>query len=429
MRGLVWFRNDLRLQDNETLHRAAQQCDELLCVYCIDPREFEKTPYGFTKTGPFRIQFLLETLEQLKASLQAVGGELLVYVDTPENIIPKLLAGHRIDRLYFQHQAGTEEAETAGQISRYCKANNVQVHITQGASLYHIDDIPFKLEKLPNIFTDFRKATEKNSTVRPVFPAPQLLKPIKVDGANKILRAAALGYNIPEPDPRAAIRFNGGEIAAMQRLQHYFWETQSLKAYKVTRNGLLGADYSSKFSPWLALGCISPRTIYWEVQRFEQEVVANSSTYWLVFELLWRDYFYFVGLKYGKRLLQKGGIKQQPQNWSTDKSEFEKWRTGNTGNAFVDANMRELLHTGFMSNRGRQNVASYLVKDLNIDWRMGAAWFEHCLVDYDVANNYGNWNYIAGIGNDPRENRYFNTQTQAAKYDPRGEYVRHWLND
>lgn len=427
MRGLVWFRNDLRLHDNEALYHGAQQCDELLCVYCIDPREFGETPNGFTKTGPFRIQFLLETLEQLKVSLQAVGGELLVCIDTPENIIPQLLAGHRIERLYFQHQAGTEEAETAAQITQYCEVNEVQVYITQGASLFHIDDIPFKLEKLPNIFTEFRKATEKHSTVRPVFPAPQLLKPIKVDGANEIPSAAALGYTIPQPDPRAAIHFKGGETAAMQRLQHYFWETQSLKEYKETRNGMLGADYSSKFSPWLALGCISPRTIYWEVQRFEQEVVANSSTYWLVFELLWRDYFYFVALKYGNRLFQKGGIKQQPQNWSTDKADFEKWRTGNMGNAFVDANMRELLHTGFMSNRGRQNVASYLVKDLNIDWRMGAAWFEHCLIDYDVASNYGNWNYIAGIGNDPRENRYFNTQTQAAKYDPKGEYVRHWL--
>lgn len=429
MRGLVWFRNDLRLHDNEALHLATQQCDELLCVYFIDPRELAETQYGFTKTGPYRLHFLLETLHQLNASLQAIGGELAVQVSAPEIMLPQLLAEYQINHLYFQHQAGTEEADAANAITQYCADNDVDVTITHGATLFHIDDIPLTLDKLPNIFTEFRKATEKNSKVRPVSPAPQAIKPIKTTDSGNIPTISQLGFTLPATDPRAAIHFKGGEAAALRRLQHYFWDTQALIEYKETRNGMLGADYSSKFSPWLALGCISPRTIYWEVQRFEKEVVANSSTYWLVFELLWRDYFHFVALKYGKHLFQKGGIKQQAQNWSTNQAAFEKWRTGNTGNAFIDANMRELLHTGFMSNRGRQNVASYLVKDLQIDWRMGAAWFEHCLVDYDVANNYGNWNYVAGIGNDPRENRYFNPQTQAAKYDPEGEYVRHWLNE
>ncbi len=427
MRGLVWFRNDLRLHDNEALYQATETCDELLCVYCIDTREFAHIPYGFTKMGPYRLQFLLETLEYLKTSLQSIGGDLLVYTENPEQALPQLLAAYNIEHLFFQHQVGTEEAAIETKIADYCRVHNIQTSINNGATLFHVDDIPFKLTSLPNIFTDFRKATEKNSTVRSLFPAPTAVVSITTAEPNTIPTSTELGFKIPEPDPRAAMRFKGGEGEASKRLQHYFWETEALKTYKETRNELLGANYSSKFSAWLSLGCISPRTIYWEIKKFEQDVVANSSTYWLIFELIWRDYFYFVAMKYGKLLFRKGGIKQKPLYCISNEAMFENWRIGNTGIAFIDANMRELLHTGFMSNRGRQNVASYLVKDLKLDWRMGAAWFEHCLVDYDLASNYGNWNYAAGIGNDPREDRYFNIPTQVAKYDPEGKYVRHWL--
>jgi deoxyribodipyrimidine photo-lyase len=186
-------------------------------------------------------------------------------------------------------------------------------------------------------------------------------------------------------------------------------------------------DYSSKFSPYLALGCLSARFIYHETKRYERERTSNQSTYWLIFELLWRDYFHFVARKYGSSLFLEGGIKNQPNRTRRSEKLIRAWKEGQTGNPFVDANMRELKATGYMSNRGRQNVASYFVKDLNQDWRVGAAWFESMLLDYDPCSNYGNWNYIAGIGNDPRENRYFNTVKQAHNYDGKGVYTHHWL--
>jgi len=210
-------------------------------------------------------------------------------------------------------------------------------------------------------------------------------------------------------------------------LNDYVWKNQHIATYKETRNGLIGADYSSKFSPWLANGSLSPRLIYQEVKEFERQVTANDSTYWLVFELLWRDYFRFVAKKYGNRIFYQKGIRNKAVHYKNGLLVFEKWRTGNTGNDFVDANMRELLHTGFMSNRGRQNVASFLCKDLNIDWRWGAAWFESQLIDYDVASNWGNWMYVAGVGNDPRQDRYFNLERQASMYDPNYEYRKLWL--
>jgi len=235
------------------------------------------------------------------------------------------------------------------------------------------------------------------------------------------------GLEEPKPDRRGVMEFIGGESSGLGRIQSYFWEKDLLKVYKETRNGLIGADYSSKFSPWLSLGCISPRMVFEEVKRYERERKKNESTYWLVFELIWRDYFRIICKKHGDKVFQVGGIRNQMDSWSRDRDQFERWIEGKTGVPFVDANMRELKETGFMSNRGRQIVASFLVNDLGIDWTWGASYFESMLIDYDVCSNWGNWMYVGGVGNDPRENRYFNILRQARNYDKNGDYVRMWI--
>ncbi|CAN0296193.1 unnamed protein product, partial [Chrysoparadoxa australica] len=192
--------------------------------------------------------------------------------------------------------------------------------------------------------------------------------------------------------------YTGGESAGRARVRHYFWDTEALADYKQTRNGLLGPDFSSRFSPWLALGCLSPRQLMAEIQRFEREVVANESTYWLGFELLWREFFRWILRAYGGRLFRRAGIlNRQDRPRARDDDRFAAWREGRTGMPFVDANMRELAATGYMCNRGRQNAASFFARDLGQDWRRGAAWFESRLVDYDVASNWGNWDSVAGV--------------------------------
>ncbi|MEM7771718.1 MAG: DASH family cryptochrome, partial [Cyanobacteria bacterium P01_A01_bin.37] len=304
------------------------------------------------------------------------------------------------------------------------------------------EDLPFDITQLPETFTQFRKAVEKKSSVNPTFPPPShihdrpdlalsdlALSDLALSGLDDgdMPTITTLGLQTTAPDERAVMPFIGGETAGKKRLATYFWEHNCLRRYKHTRNGLLGADYSSKFSPWLALGCLSPRYVYEEVQRYETQREANESTYWLVFELLWRDYFRFVCAKHGDRVFYPSGLRRLKIPWKQDWDRFEQWRLGKTGFPLVDANMRELLLTGFMSNRGRQNVASFLTKNLGIDWRMGAEWFESQLVDYDVCSNYSNWNYMAGVGNDSRGFRYFNIPKQAKNYDPEGAYVKYWL--
>ena len=242
----------------------------------------------------------------------------------------------------------------------------------------------------------------------------------------KIPTLETLGYSSIEIDRQSAFPFKGGEDKALQRLHYYLWESKNLSSYKETRNGLIGIDYSSKLSAWLANGSISARTIYWEVKKYEQKFGANDSTYWLIFELVWRDYFKYISLKHGNAIFKRDGILQKTYPWKNDKTHFSQWIQGTTPEPFVNANMLELKHTGWMSNRGRQNVASYFAKTLQMDWRMGAAYFESLLIDYDVHSNYGNWIYVAGVGNDPRD-RVFNVSLQAERYDPQGEYQAIWL--
>ena len=166
--------------------------------------------------------------------------------------------------------------------------------------------------------------------------------------------------------------------------------------------------------------------IYWEVQQFEKKIVKNEDTYWLIFELIWRDYFKYISLKHGNKIFQLDGILGKKYDWKFHSKAFEQWKNGTTNEPFVNANMVELQQTGFMSNRGRQNVASYWAKEWEQDWQVAAAYFESMLIDYDVHSNYGNWMYNAGVGNDPRD-RKFNIKRQAEMYDAKGEYQRLWL--
>ena len=144
------------------------------------------------------------------------------------------------------------------------------------------------------------------------------------------------------------------------------------------------------------------------------------------YELIWRDYFKYISLKHGDKIFHLGGILQKQYDWNIDQGDLQKWIDGGTAEPFVNANMIELKETGWMSNRGRQNVASYLSRNMNIDWRIGAAYFESLLIDYDVHSNYGNWMYVSGVGNDPRD-RKFNVRLQAERYDAQNKFQNLWL--
>lgn len=429
-RVLYWFRNDLRLHDNEGFSRAVQQADEVLPVFVFDPRLYEELPeLGFRKTGAFRANFLIECVADLRRSLRNRGANLIVRVGDPAKILADLAGQIRAEAIYASKEVTQEETNTESTLSKLLKPHNVDLELFWGATLYHVRDLPFDIARLPDVFTQFRNQVERRAKVRATLEDPIRVKLVPEVDPGDMPSIATFGFSPDlKIDGRRAVPFKGGETVALDRLEHYLWESDLIKTYKETRNGLLGEAYSSKFSAWLAHGCLSPRMIYEEVMRYEAERVKNDSTYWLIFELLWRDFFRFVALRFGDRIFKPSGLKNDLiKRWRHDQNLFIKWAEGETGIPFIDANMRELAATGFMSNRGRQNVGSFLVKDLGIDWTWGAAWFESKLVDYDPCSNWGNWNYVAGVGNDPREDRYFNIYSQACRYDEQGSYVKHWL--
>ncbi len=423
--SIVWFRNDLRLHDHEALYRALQSSDRIVPVYCIDINQFKTIKPGIPKTDWFRAKFLLESLNDLNNNLLKVGSGLVVQVGTPSDVLKTLALKYKASTVFSSKEVTTEELNTEKSVEAALSGIGVNINWFWQSTLYHLEDLPFPMNILPDIFTKYRKQAEKFSTLRDIFPSPTNidsppLPPLKLPSLKSL--------GVVSPKVKSDITFFvGGESHALKRLHHYFWGTNSLSTYKVTRNGLLGEDYSSKFSPWLANGCISPRYIYQQVVKYEEEIVQNDSTYWLIFELIWRDYFRFVAHKYGSKIFNYKGIKNINLPLQQNINLFHKWASGKTGWPFIDANMIELNHTGFMSNRGRQNVASFLVKDLKIDWRWGASYFESKLIDYDPCSNWGNWQYIAGIGNDPREDRYFNILSQAKKYDSKANFIKHWL--
>lgn len=399
----------------------------MIPCYCFDPRQFGTTSFGFPKTGAFRAQFLLEAVADLRNSLRSLGSDLVIRKGHPETLIPALVKQLDISAVYFHQEATAEETAVERSLEQRLTELGTLVQSFWGATLYHPEDLPFEPSQLPEVFTQFRKAVEKQSSINPMFATASTRLTLPQVDCGDLPVLNDFGLDQPKPDSRAVLAFVGGESAAKARLADYFWKNDCLRRYKHTRNGLLGADYSSKFSPWLALGCLSPRYIFEAVQQYEEQRVANPSTYWLVFELIWRDYFRFICVKHGDRIFYSSGLRQIGIPWKQDKDRFEQWQLGETGIPFVDANMRELMLTGFMSNRGRQNVASFLTKNLGIDWRMGAEWFESRLIDYDVCSNYGNWNYTAGVGNDARGFRYFNIPKQARDYDAKGDYVKYWI--
>ncbi|MBT7406039.1 MAG: DASH family cryptochrome, partial [Opitutae bacterium] len=405
-RGIIWFRNNLRLADNECIIRALDECDEVLCVYIMETETWNASA-ELSRISSIRAKFILESLDDLKSSIESVGGGIEFIQGQAVEEIPRLMESFGADICYAQKEDAWEETEVERLLS-----SQVNLVLTAGKGIWEDEDLPFALDDLPAVFSSFRRKVEKNMHIRSLLSSPKSMS-CSWKSKTELPTLASLGFEECSTDERAVLDFKGGAKEAKKWMHQWIWERDCLKEYKETRNGLVGADYSSKLSPWLSTGCISVVEVYWEIKKYEKERVANDSTYWLFFELLWREFFRFVARRYGAQIFKRNGIKDSNEKMTLgDPKTFHRWKEGRTSNAFVNANMIELARTGWMSNRGRQNVASYLVHDLGQDWLAGARHFEEHLIDYDPCSNYGNWMYLGGVGNDPRPNRAFNLEKQ-----------------
>ena len=429
--AIVWLRHSLRLHDNPMIQRCIQEGYRPVVLYITPSRELEIDRWGFTPLGPHRKRFLMESLVDLRSQLEDHGVNLLYLegdVIEQLSLVSTSLTSTQSIKIYADREYAYLDQKIEAEVEAAFDVTWFHAQL-----LTNPDDLPFSVTATPHIFSKFRGKIEKYVTIETLTEETKWSKMSQQEAA---LPALLQEYTKALPcdsddtlpkDNRQAFDFRGGETAALARLNDYLWNTEYVTTYKETRNGLIGPNYSTKFSAYLSLGCLSPKLVYHEIKRFEEEVVANQSTYWVIFEVLWREFFRYVAWQHGRHLFWPGGIQHKPVKLRTN-HQFDAWCKGETGQPFVDANMRELNATGFMSNRGRQNVASYLVHDLGQDWRAGAAYFEYQLLDYDPCSNYGNWNYVAGVGNDPRAGRKFNVAGQAERYDVQGEFTLLWAD-
>ncbi|KAK3394017.1 putative cryptochrome [Podospora didyma] len=516
-RVLIYLlRRDLRIGDNPVLNHLATEpghgFDFLLPVYGILPHQTEvsgfiddggKSPFpearsqvgNFWRCGPHRAKFMGEAVWDLKKSLESLGSGLVVRVGKIEDVAQSLIEGlakngHEVGAVWMTEHEGTEEHHDEKAVAAVCANNGVEYKLWADEK-YFIDDRDVGLETpqdLPDVFTLYRKSAEPlRAKPRAVLPTPgkgslppfpdvsiipgqsqPFSMPESLDGLVESWTKPVRNFLPDAPGfPESAVSahpFEGGETAALVRLSHLI-QSEGMKNYKNTRNGLIGTEFSTKLSAYLAQGCLTSRQIHHALLGYEdgtdstyEEVDGygageNEGTEAIRFELLWRDYMRLCHQKFKSKLFRLEGFKgdevvynddEKKQKWKTaarDKAQpgqepgpdgiadiLHRFVAGTTGMGLIDASQRELLHTGYTSNRARQNVASFLTKHLSIDWRYGAEWYEMALVDYDVSSNWANWQYVAGVGNDPRgEMRIFNPVKQAFDYDKGGSYVRSWV--
>lgn len=423
MRTIIyWFRNDLRIDDNPAFLKACANADYLIPIYIHDERERAATKWGFKRFSEHRERFLSESLKDLRQQLRSKNSDLIQISGNFEVIAQRLKEQFITHEIFAEEIYAPEEKAQDTLLRRL----GFEVDLTWQSSMLDPRDLPFELVNLPDVFTAFRQKVEQSglSYTKPV-DSPRVIPPLPHALAN----SDHVINQTQKIDQFEGSPFVGGFTSAGAHLKQYF-ERRLPDTYKKTRNQLIGLDYSTKFSPWLANGSYSIRRIAWQLKDYESQYGANEGTYWIWFELLWRDYFRFLHFKYFLQLYREEGLRPQSTNNLVvnefDFAVWEKWISSNTKEALIDAGMRELRESGYLSNRMRQILASYWIYQLRGSWQAGAAWFEAQLIDFDVYSNQGNWLYIAGRGTDPRGGRIFNLQKQIRDYDPDGLYQKMW---
>ncbi|MEM8500242.1 MAG: DASH family cryptochrome [Pseudomonadota bacterium] len=410
MRTIYWFRNDLRLHDNPGLLQQ-QDADALLLVY-IWPKH---RPWCNTVgMGAQRSRFLRESLMALDDKLKKTGQRLLVLEGAAENLLQPLVDRLNADQVVTSTVAGTYERHT---IEHLEKNLSVPVRQLRGNCLLDETEPHFPLNAMPTRFALFCEQLKNIASLPPIKTADSLPAAPNWQWDSR--------WRNTESAP-IALPLRGGEQQGLDRLHNWVFGQQCILEYAKTRRCLDGLSGSSTLSPWLANGCLSVRTVLSEIRRFEFEHIRNESTEYLCQELLWREFLYWRATFNDQALFQAGGAKKQIRRCIFEPRNFARWCKGDTNEPLINALMNQLNMTGWMSNRGRQIAASYLINEYAIDWRFGAAYFEKQLIDYDVASNYGNWQYLAGVGADPRGGQHFNIHNQSKEHELEDVFTEKW---
>jgi deoxyribodipyrimidine photo-lyase len=392
-RGLVWFRRDLRLDDNPAWAAATSAHDEVIGLFVLEPTLMDAA-------GSIRRDQLVTHLHALHDELRERGGALVVRDGPAAAAIPRVIGDGEVSALYYSADAGSFAAARDRATNR---AVDVPVQVFHGNTVHAPGDVLTKKATLSRVFTPFYK-TWRSTPTRP-WPTAGAGRPVTLPG-------------VSIPAPQQAPRHEAGEAAAWERLERW---SEHVDDYAATRDRP-GIDGTSGLSADLKFGTLAARTV------IDVIGTATSGREAFVRQIAWRDWWAHTLTE--RPDLADAALRKPYDDieWRDDDKGFRRWCTGTTGYPIVDAGMRQLVQTGWMHGRLRMICASFLVKDLLIDWRRGERFFRHHLVDADVAQNAGNWQWVAGSGPDAAPYfRVFNPTGQAKKFDPDGDYVRRWV--
>lgn len=419
-RVLVWFRNDLRLHDNEMLVEAISKSDEILPVYIFDPRHFEKTAFHAYKTGATRTKFLIESVVSLRKAFQDLGGSLLVLQGKPEELLPELVASHQISEVYHHREVANEETEVSLAVEDALWKSQVNLKHFIGHTLYNKEDLPFPIKDIPDVFAQFKKKTERETVVNPCFLTPTLIHFVDLTEWGLVPDISRLLHSSVKALRKINLDFQGGEREALTHLHAYLHAEEHMS---LTNVALKKHEIVSKLSAWLALGCLSPREVYWKMKEATVHYGVRPYFNQILLGLLWRDYYRFMFKKHGSTFYMPKGFKIDGVCVQLNDNEtLQQWKNAGTGQPLVDAYMNELNTTGYLHQMARQLVATYLVKELGVTWIMGAAYFEEKLIDYCPASNWGNWAAVAGVGTDQKLIKSFEFDKLLKFLDPKGAF-------
>ena len=402
--AIVLFTRDLRVHDNPALSTAAHEAKRIVPLFV-----FDDAILGTSFPGPNRVAFLLDALRDLDVILTSRGARLVV---RSGDVVAETLALARevgAEAVFVAEDASAYAQRRQRRFEQACRGDRIALRATPGVTVAPLQTIRTGSGEHYSVFTPFYRAWS-SAFRRPVEFAPRRLSiPTGVSrGRLPALTRIVAGSPSPELPP-------GGETAGRRKLAA--WLHSGVAAYEPGRDDL-AADATSRLSPYLHFGCISPL----EVAHRAGEVAGAAP---FVRQLAWRDFFH--QLLAARPETAHEDMRPRRGQWSGDGEALEAWKNGETGYPIVDAGMRQLLREGYMHNRARLITASFLVHDLRIDWRTGARHFFDLLVDGDVANNVGNWQWVAGTGANPRRGRAFNPLRQAHRFDPDGAYVRRYV--
>ena len=414
-RSIVWFRSDLRLHDNQALTEALRCSDEVLCVYVFDIRVFtSKTKHGFPKTGTHRARFIIESIQALRESLAVSGADLIVRVGIPEDIIFQFARRLKTNWVFCNRERTGEEILVQDALERNLWSIGQEMRYERGKMLLYTQDLPFPVTQTPDSLAVFKREVEHFVRIRKPLPKPQIKQMSHSIDPGRIPSLADLGFETVV----GSYDFVGGEKEALRKLDQ-------IVASKDDDGSILDLTQPHAISPWISQGCLSPKLIYSLLVGSEFLDASNC----IINSLLTRDYLRLMGKKYKDLIFTPGGPFGNGNPGAIgDVQEAHAWLSAQTGVDIVDACMQQLIQTGYLAHKGRSLVAQYLVNELNINWQIGAEFFESLLLDYDPCSNYGNWNQVAGVSPNGHRDRPLSIAGLTRLIDPDGSYVQRWLS-